>query len=79
MTMARPTVAVVKVIRGFGKKPDDPVPAMVLTRKGQKQEQYLDTDTVHAMAGELVAYFEAEKVGDVWWIGQRLPDGDRGW
>lgn len=79
MTMAKPTIAVVKVIRGFGKSLDDPVPAIVLTRKGQKEEQYLSPDTVAAMGDQIVAYFEAEKVDGKWWIGQRLPNGDRGW
>ncbi len=79
MTMSRPICAVVKVIRGFPEDPADPVPAMVLTRKGGKQEQYLDPETAQAMGGSLVAFFEAEKIDNVWWIGKRLPDGDRGW
>lgn len=79
MTMARRVTAVVKVIRGFPKNPNDKVPAMVIPRKGKGREQYIDQDVALAMGDNLVAYFEAEKIDEHWWIGQRLPDGDRGW
>lgn len=79
MSLSRPRTAVVKVIRGFGKKPEDATPAMVIPRKGLKQEQYLSRETRDAMGDQLVAYFEAEMVGGDWWIGKRLPDADRGW
>lgn len=79
MTMARREVAVVKVIRSFPEDPADLTPAMILTRKGKKEETYLSPEIAEAMGSSLVAFFEAERVDNRWWIGQRLPDGDRGW
>ena len=77
--MARTRTAVVKVMRGFGPEPDSPVPAVILTRQGKEERQYLSRETTDALGQDMAGYFEAEKIDGRWWIGQRLPDADRGW
>lgn len=70
---------VVKVIRGLSRT-GDPVPALIYARgERHKTRQFLSLETQRSLGRDLFGYFEAEKLQDLWWIGERLPDGNRGW
>lgn len=77
--MLKTLEVVVKVTRGFAPEDGQPVPALVTRRGRPGVEMYLSPETLAAMDGQLVAYFSADVVDGHIWIGQRLPDGNRGW
>lgn len=79
MTLARTKTAIVKVLRGFPEDPADQVPAVIVTRNGRKEETYLSPETKEAMGSDLFAFFEAERVDNRWWLGERVENGARGW
>ncbi len=70
---------VVKVIRGLS-QPGRQVPALVHARGGRHgKRQHLSPEVEGRLGEDLFGYFEAEFLAGIWWIGERLPNGDRGW
>lgn len=75
----KPSVAVVKVMMPLGENAAER-PALVFDRRGRRaQNIHLSPETRAAIGGDLFGYFEAEMIDGQWWIGKRLPDGERGW
>lgn len=55
-------------------------PALIQARRRATADNYwLGPSQREAMGGRPVAYFTAERIGDAWVLGQRLPDVDRDW
>lgn len=70
---------VIKVVRGLDPR-GTAVPSLIYARNGRRQRrQYLSPEVERKLGNDLFGYFEGEFVGDIWWIGQRLPNGDRRW
>lgn len=79
MAQTSTSTRVVKVLLVLNAKYDQPL-AVVHTRGGrQEREQFLTDETKRDLGSDLFGYFEAELVAGIWWIGKRLPDGNRGW
>lgn len=75
----KPRIAVVKVMAPLGENASDR-PATVYARGGKNtQRMHLSPEAKVALGGDLFGFFEAELVDGHWWLGKRLPDGDRGW
>ena len=74
---AKPTI--VKVMRALS--PDDtPLPATIYPKTGaHKEHQFLSPEQRQALGDDLFGYFTAERIDGRWWLGERLPNNNRGW
>lgn len=52
-----------------------PQPAVINERNRAPIRQFLNLDTREQMGSDRVAYFHAEKVGNIWFIAQRQRGG----
>tara|TARA_R110000868_G_scaffold109725_2_gene297999 strand:+ start:5420 stop:5659 length:240 start_codon:yes stop_codon:yes gene_type:complete len=79
MLKSKPVSKIVCVKRGLSAS-QDAAPSLIYSRGNRQQRrQYLSRDTMAALGDDLHGYFEAEMVQGLWWLGNRLPTGDRNW
>lgn len=86
MTLARKKLAVVRVrrITGHGEPlptppdADAPVFAEIGPRNRPAVRQWMAPDARRALGSDELAYFEAERIGNIWFLGERVPH-DLGW
>ena len=86
MTLARKKIAVVRVrrITGHGdpapvtEDADAPVFAEIAPRSRPAVRQWMAPDARRALGCDERAYFEAERIGNIWFLGARVPY-DLGW
>ena len=58
-----------------GRKADD-------RAEGQKASSFqrlIEIGIAQKLGHDLFGYFEAQFLQDIWWIGERIPTGDRSW
>lgn len=77
MSLGKPKIGVVKVMRGLSNSDSPEPPAVVYDRNGRTEQQHLSPEVRAALSGDVAGYFEAERIDGRWWIGKRLPN--RGW
>lgn len=75
---AKPKIRIVKVARKLDPNKDAPTAALIHERNRAGVRQFLSPQTRTDLGTDLFGYFEAERIGNIWFVGKRLPH-NLGW
>lgn len=75
---ARPKTRVVKIVRALNPDRDAPAAALIHERNRAGVRQFLSPETRADLGTDLFGYFEAQRIGNIWFVGVRIPH-NLGW